>query len=195
MSEWKANPPPSGQGKSEPAAEKLACQLSSNRLPSLKILQRQGLPTQMPPKKSCKNWEPSEPGKPRLLSGGNPQIPKGYGDAPVQDYIAAIPDWKQSIARRIDDIINRAVPGVKKAVKWNSPLYGLDGETWFLSFHCFDKYIKVAFHRGASLNPIPPVASKQKAVRYFHIHELDELDERQFADWVKQASALPGEKM
>ena len=132
---------------------------------------------------------------PRLLSGGNPQIPKGYGEEPVQDYIAAMPGWKQGVGRRLDAIITQAVPGVQKAVKWNSPLYGLDGTTWFLSFHCFDKYIKVAFHRGADLKPLPPVGSKQQHVRYLHIPEDGVLDEDQLADWVKQAAALPGEKM
>ena len=133
--------------------------------------------------------------EPVLLSGGNPQIPKGYGDAPVQAYIAAMPGWKSDVGRRLDAIVSGTVPGVEKAVKWNSPLYGLDGKTWFLSFHCFDRYIKVAFFRGAALEPPPPVTSKQKDVRYFHIHENDDLDETQFADWVKQASRLPGEKM
>ena len=129
-----------------------------------------------------------------LLSGGNPQIPKGYGDEPVQSYIAAMPDWKHDVGQRIDAIITDAVPGVKKAVKWNSPLYGMDGTTWFLSFHCFARYIKVAFHRGADLKPVPPVTSKQKHVRYLHIPE-DGFDEEQFTDGVKQASRLPGEKM
>ncbi|HEX7047751.1 MAG TPA: DUF1801 domain-containing protein [Gammaproteobacteria bacterium] len=135
------------------------------------------------------------PTKPKLLSGGNPQIPKGYGDAPVQAYIKAMPGWKSDVGRRIDSIIVRAVPDVQKAVKWNSPLYGVEEGTWFASFHCFAKYIKVAFFRGASLHPLPPVASKQKDVRYFHIHEGDEPDEAQFAAWVKQASRLPGERM
>lgn len=133
--------------------------------------------------------------KPALLSGGNPQIAKAHGDAPVQAYIAAMPGWKSDLGRRIDALITRAVPGVQKAVKWNSPLYGMDGQGWFLGIHCFDKYIKLAFFRGSALLPIPPVASKQKDVRYFHVHEGDELDEAQFAEWVKQASRLPGEKM
>ena len=132
---------------------------------------------------------------PKLLSGGNPQIPKGYGEAPVQAYIAAMPGWKSDAWRRLDALIGRTVPDVRKAVKYNSPLYGLDGETWFLSAHCFDRYIKVAFHRGASLRPLPPEGSKQKDVRYLHIHEDDQVDETQFADWVKQASELPGERM
>jgi hypothetical protein len=130
-----------------------------------------------------------------LLSGGNPQIPKGYGDAPVQAYIAAMPGWKRDLGRRIDALIEQAVPGVSKAVKWNSPFYGVEGEGWFLSLHCFAKYVKVAFFRGASLDPVPPGPSKQKDVRYLDIHEDDRFDEVQFADWVKQASQLPGERM
>ena len=132
---------------------------------------------------------------PKLLSGGNPQIAKGYGDAPVQAYIAAMPGWKSDVGRRLDALIEAAVPGVSKAVKWNSPLYGVEGQGWFLGVHVFAKYIKLAFFRGASLTPVPPVESKQKDVRYFHIHEGDQLDEAQLADWVKQASQLPGEKM
>ncbi len=133
--------------------------------------------------------------KPKLLSGGNPQIAKGYGDAPVQEYIAAMPGWKRDIGRRIDHIITRTIPEAQKAVKWNSPLYGIEGQGWFLSFHCFTKYIKVTFFRGASLTPAPPVESKHKEVRYFHIHEDDLIDEAQFTEWVTQASQLPGEKM
>lgn len=132
---------------------------------------------------------------PKLLSGGNPQIAKGYGDAPVQAYIAAMPGWKSDVGRRLDAIIVRTVPAVEKAVKWNSPFYGIEGEGWFLSFHVFARYIKVAFFRGASLDPVPPGTSKQKDVRYLDIHEDDQLDEAQFADWVKQASRLPGERM
>jgi len=133
--------------------------------------------------------------KPKLLSGGNPQIAKGYGDAPVQAYIAAMPGWKRDIGRRLDALIVRTVPGVRKAVKWNSPFYGVEDQVWFLSFHCFAKYIKVAFFRGASLRPVPPGPSRQKYVRYLDIHEDDEFDEAQFAAWVKQASRLPGERM
>ena len=145
-------------------------------------------------KKTVKAAKTSE-AKPVLLSGGNPQIAKGYGDAPVQAYIAAMPGWKRDVGRRLDALIARTVPGVHKAVKWNSPFYGLEGEGWFLSLHCFTKYIKVAFFRGSSLSPVPPGESKQKEVRYFHIHENDQLDEAQFAAWVKQASLLPGEKL
>lgn len=133
--------------------------------------------------------------KPKLLSGGNPQIAKGYGDAPVQAYIAAIPGWKRDVGRRLDALIVRTVPNVYKAVKWNTPLYGLEGEGWFLSFHCFTRYVKVAFFRGTSLRPVPPGESKTQQTRYFLIHEGDELDEKQFTSWVKQASKLPGEKM
>ncbi|WP_368563766.1 DUF1801 domain-containing protein [Pseudoxanthomonas sp. UTMC 1351] len=133
--------------------------------------------------------------KPALLSGGNPQIPKGYGDAPVKAYIAAMPGWKSKVGQHLDAIIARTVPKVRKAVKWNSPFYGIEDDSWFLSFHCFDKYIKVAFFRGASLDPAPTVESKHKDVRYFHIHEDDSFDQAQFADWVKQASQLPGERM
>jgi hypothetical protein len=133
--------------------------------------------------------------KPTLLSGGNPQIAKADGDAPVQAYIAAMPGWKQPVGRRLDALITRTVPGVRKAVKWNSPFYGIESQGWFLSFHCFTKYIKVAFFRGASLRPIPPGESKQKEVRYINVHEDDQLDEAQFARWVKQASQLPGERM
>ena len=137
--------------------------------------------------------------KPALLSGGNPQIAKGYGDAPVQAYIAAMPGWKSDVGRRLDALIVRTVPGVHKAVKWNSPLYGIEGPGeeggWFLGIHVFTKYVKVAFFRGASLRPVPPGGSKQKDVRYLDIREDDRLDEAQFVAWVKQASQLPGERM
>ena len=133
--------------------------------------------------------------KPVLLSGGNPQIPKGYGDAPVQAYIAAMPGWKRDLGRRLDALIVQAVPEVQKAVKWNSPFYGIEGQGWFLSYHCFTRYVKVAFFRGAALHPLPPGGSKQKDVRYLDIHEDDQLDEARFAAWVKQASQLPGERM
>jgi hypothetical protein len=132
---------------------------------------------------------------PVLLSGGNPQIAKADGDAPVQAYIAAMPGWKREVGRDLDALIARTLPGVHKAVKWNSPFYGLKGQGWFLSFHCFTKYIKVAFFRGTSLRPLPPGESRQKEVRYLDIHEHDQLDEARLADWVKQASRLPGEKM
>jgi hypothetical protein len=133
--------------------------------------------------------------KPKLLAGGNPQIPKGEGDAPVQAYIAAMPGWKQAVGRRLDALIVRAVPRVRKAVKWNSPFYGIEGRGWFLSFHCFDKYVKVTFFRGTSLRPVPPGESKHQEVRYLDIREDDAFDEARFADWVKQASELPGETL
>ena len=132
--------------------------------------------------------------EPTLLSGGNPQIAKAEGDAPVQAYIAAMPGWKSDLGRRLDALIERTVPGVTKAVKWNSPFYGIEGNGWFLSFHCYTNYIKVAFFRGAALRPRPPGASKQKEVRYLDVRD-EELDEAQFVDWVKQASKLPGERM
>ena len=132
------------------------------------------------------------PRKPKLLSGGNPQIAKADGDEPVQTYIAAMPGWKSDAGRELDALITRALPSVKKAVRWNSPFYGIEGEGWFLGLHCLTKYIKVAFFQGASLDPIPPVASKDKNARYFHIHEGDALDEAQIRKWVKQASKLPG---
>jgi hypothetical protein len=133
--------------------------------------------------------------QPTLLAGGNPQIAKGYGDGPVQAYIAAMPGWKSEVGRRLDALIVRAVPGIAKAVKWNSPFYGIEGQGWFLSFHCFTRYVKVAFFRGASLRPVPPGPSKHKDVRYLDIHADDPIDEVQLAAWVKQASLLPGERM
>jgi hypothetical protein len=135
------------------------------------------------------------PGEVVLLSGGNPQIAKGYGHAPVKAYIAAMPGWKSDVGRRIDAIIEEVVPGVARAVKWNSPFYGVDADKgWFLSIHCFTRYVKVTFFQGASLRPPPPGRSKYEQVRYLDIHE-GKLDEAQFADWVGQASRLPGEKL
>jgi hypothetical protein len=147
------------------------------------------------PRKAAPKAKPGKAAKPVLLSGGNPQIAKAYGDAPVQAYIAAMPGWKSGVWRHLDALISRTVPNVRKAVKWNSPLYGMEDDVWFLGVHCFDKYIKVAFFRGASLRPVPPGPSKQKEVRYLDIREDEKLDEKQFANWVKQASQLPGEKM
>ena len=147
------------------------------------------------PRKTAPKSPSRKGAKPRLLSGGNPQIAKGYGDAPVQAYIAAMPGWKSDVGCRLDAIIVRTVPGVLKAVKWNSPLYGVEEGNWFLGVHVFTKYIKVAFFRGALLRPVPPGESKQKEVRYLDIHEDDQLDEAQFAGWVKQAGRLPGERM
>jgi hypothetical protein len=133
--------------------------------------------------------------KTALLAGGNPQIAKGEGHAAVQTYIAAMPGWKSNVGRRLDALIVRTVPRVRKAVKWNSPLYGLEGQGWFLGIHCFARYVKVAFFRGAALRPVARGASKSKHTRYLDIHEDDDLDEAQLAAWVKQASQLPGERM
>ena len=144
---------------------------------------------------ASKAKKPAKAGKVVLLSGGNPQIPKGDGDEPVQAYIASMPDWKRAIGRKVDALVTRAVPHVRKAVKWNSPFYGVEEKTWFLSFHCFTNYVKVAFFRGAALRPLPPGPSKQPDVRYLDIREHDELDEAQFIAWVQQASRLPGERM
>jgi hypothetical protein len=135
--------------------------------------------------------------KPKLLSGGNPQIAKADGDGPVQAYIAAMPGWKRDVGRRLDALIECTVPNVRKAVRWNSPFYGVEvasggGRGWFLGVHCITKYVKVAFFNGASLRPLPPVASKQKNVRYFHIHEGDPINEELVASWIRQASELPG---
>jgi hypothetical protein len=150
-----------------------------------------------PRKPATKSKAPSKAGAKAkvavvLLSGGNPQIAKADGDAPVQAYIAAMPGWKRDLGKRLDALIVRTVPNVRKAVKWNSPLYGIEGQGWFLGFYTFTHYVKVTFFRGTSLRPVPPVASKHKEVRYIDIHEGDELDEAQMATWVKQAAALPG---
>lgn len=159
-------------------------------------------PQKSPPEKpAAKKPAPRKPAAktksaaPKLLSGGNPQIAKGHGEEPVQAYIAAMPGWKRAAGERLDALVTRAVPNVQKAVKWNSPLYGMDGKTWFLGVHCFERYIKLAFFKGAHLSPPPPVASKQKEVRYFHLHEGDVLDEKQLGEWLKQASRIPGERM
>jgi len=129
---------------------------------------------------------------PKLLAGGNPQIPKGEGDAPVQAYIAATPGWKGPVVRRVDTLVTATVPGVRKAVKWNSPFYGVDGQGWFLSLHGVTRYVKIAFFRGAALDPPPPVGSTSPETRYCHIHEDDVFDEARLADWIRQAAALPG---
>jgi hypothetical protein len=172
--------------KSASAAKKAATKKTASKRAAAKVANSSRAASKSPSGKTK---------KPKLLSGGNPQIAKGYGNAPVQAYLAAMPDWKSKVGRRLDAIITRTVPGVRKAVKWNSPLYGIEDKTWFLGIHCFAKYIKVAFFRGASLRPVPPGESKQKDVRYLDIHEDEEIDEAQFTAWVKQASELPGEKM
>jgi hypothetical protein len=132
---------------------------------------------------------------PKLLSGGNPQIPKGEGDEPVQAYIAAMPGWKRSLGELLDGLITRSVPDVHKAVKWNQPFYGHEGDGWFLAFRCYTKYVQIQFFRGSSLDPVPPKASKHDEVRYLDIHEEDDLDEGRLVSWIEQASSLPGEKM
>ena len=147
------------------------------------------------PAKAASKPPSGKAAKPVLLSGGNPQVAKGYGDAPVQAYIAAMPGWKRDVGRRLDALIVRTVPGVRKAVRWNSPLYGVEGQGWFLGIHCFTTYVKVAFFRGTSLRPVPSGESRNKDTRYLDIHEGDQLDEAQLAAWVKQASQLPGERM
>jgi hypothetical protein len=148
------------------------------------------------PKKGSADVKKSSktPGEVVLLSGGNPQIGKGDGEEPVEAYLDAMPGWKQTVGRKLDALIVSAIPGVKKAVRWNTPFYGLEGEGWFVAFHCITKYVKVSFFRGSSLTPVPPVASKQAEVRYVHIHEDDEIDEALLMDWFRQAASLPGEK-
>jgi len=143
------------------------------------------------PKRSASPKQPTSP-NPKLLSGGNPQIAKADGDAPVQAYIAAMPGWKSDAGRRLDAIITRAVPGVRKAVRWNSPFYGSADGGWFLGLHCFNAYIKIAFFDGAALDPLPPVASKDAKTRDLHIREDEPIDEAQLRSGVRQASALPG---
>ena len=155
------------------------------------MVDKKAKPRAMPARKPLK---PGSDGVVRL-AGGNPQIAKGDGDAPVQAFIAAMPGWQSAVGRKLDALIVKIVPGVAKAVKWNSPFYGVAQGNWFLSFHCTTRYLKVAFFRGAALTPMPPVESKQKDVRYFHIHEGDALDEARFVAWVKQAAALPGARM
>ncbi len=137
--------------------------------------------------------EQSNPEEPRLLSGGNPQIPKGEGDGPVQDYIAAMPGWKRSVGEQLDRLIEATVPGVHKAVKWNQPFYGNEGDGWFVAFRCYTKYVQLQLFRGSSLEPEPPKAAKHPEVRYLDIHEDDALDEELVTSWIEQASALPGE--
>ena len=144
------------------------------------------------PRKTAPKSQSRKVAKPALLAGGNPQIAKADGDAPVQAYIAAMPGWKRDVGRRLDALIVRTVPKVRKAVKWNSPFYGIEGQGWFLGFHCITKYVKVAFFRGTSLRPVPPGESKQKDVRYLDLHEDERLDEALLERWIRQASKLPG---
>jgi hypothetical protein len=144
----------------------------------------------MPAKKSTPRGRTAA--RPKLLAGGNPQIAKGDGDATVRIFIEAMPGWKRDVGRRLDALVEQAVPHVRKAVRWNSPFYGVEGNGWFLGFHCLTKYVKLAFFKGTSLKPPPPVASTQEDVRYFHIHEGDEIDEALLTRWIKQAAKLPG---
>jgi hypothetical protein len=187
-------------GKTPTKSAKNAKKAAAKRAAANRVAAKPAKPRKTAPKSPAgssarKAARPDKLQAPKLLSGGNPQIAKGYGDAPVQAYIAAMPGWKSEVGRRLDALIVRTVPGARKAVKWNSPLYGVEENSWFLGVHVFTKYIKVAFFRGASLRPLPPGGSRQKDVRYLDIHEDDPLDETQFSDWVKQASRLPGEKM
>jgi hypothetical protein len=133
--------------------------------------------------------------RPKLLSGGNPQIQKADGDAPVQAYIEAMPGWKRDVGRHLDALIVHTAPSVRKAVRWNTPFYGIEAQGWFLGFHCVTKYVKVSFLRGSALRPVPPVASKHEHARYFHIHKDDQIDDEELASWIRQASKLPGEEL
>ncbi len=144
-------------------------------------------------KKPVKKAAPKKGAPPKLLSGGNPQIAKAEGDAPVQAFIAAMPGWKGDVGRRLDALVTRTVPNVRKAVRWNTPFYGIEGRGWFLGFHCITKYVKVAFLNGAALSPLPPVESKHASTRYLHIHEGDTIDEELVANWLRQAAELPGD--
>lgn len=145
--------------------------------------------------KPAKKPKPEEISSPKLLSGGNPQIPKGDGDAAVQSYIAAMPGWKAAVGTRLDRLIVETVPSVRKAVRWNTPFYGLEDRGWFLAYHCFNKYVKISFFAGAELSPAPPIAAKQPNVRYHHIHEGEEIDTDLLKSWIRQAAALPGERL
>ncbi|EHM02045.1 hypothetical protein HMPREF9946_01527 [Acetobacteraceae bacterium AT-5844] len=144
------------------------------------------------PRKTPTKSGDAESGKPVLLSGGNPQIAKADGDAPVQAYIAAMPGWKSDVGRRVDTLVARSLPDVRKAVRWNSPFYGVEGKGWFLTVHCFTKYVRVAFLNGASLHPVPPGQSKQAEVRYLDVREDDRIDEEVMTGWIRQAAELPG---
>lgn len=143
-------------------------------------------------RRSAKSKTASSDDGPVLLSGGNPQIPKGDGPEPVEAYLAAIPGWKQDVGRRLDSLIERTVPDVRKAVRWNSPFYGVDDRGWFVSYHCFDRYLKVTFLNGTKLDPLPPIDSKDPDSRYAHVHQDEEINEALFERWLRQASSLPG---
>ncbi|MEV1129446.1 DUF1801 domain-containing protein [Agromyces sp. NPDC049794] len=133
--------------------------------------------------------------KPRLLAGGNPQIPKGDGEEPVNAYLRAMPGWKQDVGQRLHDLIVKTVPDVRMAVRWNSPYYGVEGNGWFLSYHCFTRYVRVTWLNGSSLDPPPPGESKHEHVRYLDLHEDDEFDDERIASWIRQASELPGDEL
>ena len=133
--------------------------------------------------------------KPRLLAGGNPQIPKGDGEEPVNAYLRAMPGWKQAVGQRLHDLVVRTVPEVRMAVRWNSPYYGIEGNGWFLSYHCFTRYVRVTWLNGSSLDPPPPGESKHERVRYLDLHEDDEFDDERVASWIRQAAALPGDEL
>lgn len=169
----------------------------ATRKPSPKRPAKKSSPRKAPARKSSEtaSGTKAEPSKVVLLSGGNPQIPKGDGDGPVQAYLAAMPGWKKDIGRQLDSLIVRTLPKVKKAIRWNSPFYGMEGNGWFLSFHCFNKYVKVTFLNGSSLSPLPPIESKHPATRYIHVSESEPLDEKSFVKWIKQAAKLPGDAL
>ena len=173
--------------KSEPAPGKAAVKQGGARVAKSKGSSRKGERSSAPGSRGGPRGA-----KPKLLAGGNPQIAKAEGDAPVQAYIEAMPGWKRDLGKCLNALIVRTLPEVRKAVKWNSPFYGIEGQGWFLSFHVFTRYVKVTFFRGTSLRPVPPGLSKDENVRYLDIHEHDDLDEAQFGDWVRQAAALPG---
>ncbi len=176
----------SGKAKAAPKAKRAASKgAKSPRTPVAKKTAKKAAP-------KARSKPAAQNGKVRLLSGGNPQIAKGDGDAPVQAYIAAMPGWKSDVGKRLDAIIMRALPNVQKAIKWNSPFYGAEGNGYFLGIHCFDKYVKVAFFHGTSLKPVPPGPSKDKNTRYLDIREGDEIDEKLIADWVRQSAVMPG---
>jgi hypothetical protein len=165
---------------------------SSARKPEKVAAKKQPAAHAAPEATATKSRGSAVTAKAALLAGGNPQIAKADGDAAVQAYIAAMPGWKRDVGRRLDALISRNVPNVCKAVRWNSPFYGTEGQGWFLDFHCLTKYVKVAFFRGTSMRPVPPVESKNEGTRYFHIHEDDPLDEELVTSWIRQASKLPG---
>jgi len=178
-----------GQPPSQPiAAKRTAAQAAQGKATTAKAAAKKpAVRKQTPPR--------GGPAKVRLLSGGNPQIAKADGDAPVQAYIAALSGWKRELAAQLDQLITKVVPGVQKAVKWNSPFYGVEGEGWFLGVHTFTRYLKVCFFKGTSLQPLPPVASASGEARYLHLSDQEPFDASLLADWIRQAAAIPGWKM